>query len=747
MSFSNDTATAPAPVSINVMDVVRGVGRRWLMITAIGVLSGAGSTAFVNYMKPVYSTETLILVQNLETPYDRVQAQDNTRNDAVDDRVIASQMSVVKSADLGRRVIAALGLEQVPEFNPLLKGVGTAGALKLALGFGEDPRMKTPEQRAFDRYDGQLSVYQQPQSNVIAIKYAAHDPEIAAKVANTLAETYVTWTRESQSQPTERARDWLSQQIDDLRKKLSKSEEAVERFRAQAGLLQGTTSTLGTQEISELNTQITVAMAARSDARARADAIGDLLASKGSVDSSPDVLASSVVQRLKEQRADAARTVAELSATYLPNHPRMMAAQSQLTNLDRQMRAEALKVVTSLEDQAMVAEAREKSLRESLNELKTQKSTANLDDVKLKALEREAGAGRMLLESLLSRYAEANARQDQSFQPGLARIIQSASVPVAPSFPKRGPMVLLITMAGLSLGIGMAFLIELMGAASRLTRPVVVLQDDAAEPQEYAMQVVAAQPGPAVAADPAAAGDWQPPPLYPPVEPLAELPRELNQLQAPMSVQAPQVVAAGQKLAAWVMAGAGGARLQRIGIASIGGGAGETSMAAVALARALAAAGKRVVVADLSRTGSWILGISGVLPGAGFADLVSGTASFTKVIGRDVKSPIHILRYGLDHSEKATTLIAERADGVFTALAQSYDVVIVNLGEAQPDTPVYLHKCEAALILAPAKRTGDAAEAVNVLLQTGLRAARSVEIGHPLEYEAGNPVSTLAASA
>ena len=75
-----------------------------------------------------------------------------------------------------------------------------------------------------------------PESNVVGIEYTSDDPEIAAKIANTLADTYVMWTREAQSQPTERARDWLSAQIEGLRKKLAASEAAVERFRSEAGL-------------------------------------------------------------------------------------------------------------------------------------------------------------------------------------------------------------------------------------------------------------------------------------------------------------------------------------------------------------------------------------------------------------------------------------------------------------------------------------------------------------------------------
>ena len=88
---------------------------------------------------------------------------------------------------------------------------------------------------------------------------------------------------------------------------------------------------------------------------------------------------STLVQNLREQQVTSARRVAEFSATYLPGHPKMIAAQNDLRNIDRQIRSEALKLVDSLDQQARIAEAREKSLRARLEEMKGRKSTANLD--------------------------------------------------------------------------------------------------------------------------------------------------------------------------------------------------------------------------------------------------------------------------------------------------------------------------------------------------------------------------------
>ena len=692
----------PVSASIDIVDVLRGMRRRKTLIAGITLAALLGGLTLVQGLKVVYSSEAQILIENLETPFDRTQGTDADRRLAIDDRIVASQMSVLTSQDLGRRVVAALKLENNPEFNPLLKGkVSALSEIRLALGFGEDPRRMTPEQRAMARYRSQLSVYQLPESNVIVVKYSARDPRIAAEVANTLAETYVLSTRESQSQPTGRAREWLAQQIAELRSKVAESEAAVERFRAEAGLLQGTTVTLGTQEVSELNTQITLAEAARTEAQARADSIRKLLASKGTVDASSDVLASGVIQAIKEQQAAAARQVAELSATYLPSHPRMIAAQNELNRTNRQLRSEALKVVQGLEQQAQIAEAREKSLRASLENLKQKESGANLEEVKLKALEREAGANRALLETMLARYADASARQNLASQPGLARIIQSAVVPSSPSFPKRGPMVLLITIAGFAFALGLAFILEIMKVASTLNERLGVISGS--QPVNRASGLTQAkveavrQPHPHILAAP------------------------------PQTVE---VTAAAEDMAAWVSGLRGNADTRRVAVTGIGVGAGDSSLAALGLARALDRAGQRVILADFARGGSSHERLCSVMPGPGISELVSGRADFTKVVGRDSLSAVHLLRFGLDRTPAAFAAVDKRVEPMFKSLASSYDTIVVNAGEAQRELAHLLQKCEAVVILAPPSRAVDAAAAAQSLRQMGIKDAKVIAIRH-----------------
>lgn len=720
--------------TINLLDVVRGMGRRKLVILVFTLVALCAGLMIVKFLKPTYSTEAQILIENLASPFDRTQSPDPQQPDPVDDRVIKSQMSVLKSQDVALRVVTSLNLQDRPEFDSLKqKGVGKIKQLLLNFGFGVDPRLQTPQQRALDRLTGGLAVYQFPDSNVVAVKYSSTDPRTAAEVANALVKIYVASTAETNSQPTTRARDWIAGQIEDLRRKVAASDASIEEFRSQAGLLQGENSTLGTQELSELNTQITLAEAARTEAEERAKSIKNVLATKGTVVGSTDVLNSTIVQSLREQQVASARRVAELSATYLPSHPKMIAAQNDLRNIDRQIRGEALKLVDSLDQQARIAEAREKSLRARLEEMKGRESTANLASVKLKALERESAADKALLESLLLRYADASARQDLSTQPGMARIIQHAAIPTSPSFPKPGPLVLLITLAGLAFSLGLSFLMEIMAAANRLGLPAANNAPQPSEPQK-----------PAAFAESSAPQVQEAPPLrhFPEAPSLAA--NSIQAFAAFPSATSPEgnlellrdvdnqdrhgLHAASRQVADWALKLQRMAALRRLAITGMGGGAGDSSMATVAIARAIAAKGARVVVIDLATEGSSIDMLFGLPAGPGFVDLLAGSTDFTKVIARDPLSNAHLLRFGTERNEATLSLMDQRTEAVLNALGNIYDVVIIHAGETSGRTTLLLIKCQAALLLAPRLRQGDVAKTAKSLLVSGLAEVQFVRL-------------------
>jgi polysaccharide biosynthesis transport protein len=726
-----------APASINLLDVLKGVLRRKLFILGTTGLAFAAGLAFVKTATPTYMTDAQVLIENLSSPFDKTQVQDDQRSDPVDDRVVLSQVSVLKSQDLALRVIEQLKLQERPEFDRLkTRGVGPLKSILLSLGFGKDPRLMTPAQRALEHYYDGLTVYQVPLSSVIALEFSAQDAATAAEVLNTLTSQYVAETAEARSKPTSRARDWLGQQIADLRRKVEKSEAAVEKYRSDAGLLRGQNSTLSTQELSELNTQMTVAETTRTEAQERARSIRRMLDSSGTVDDSIDVLNSPIIQRLREQQVTSARKVAELSATYLNGHPKMIAARNDLRNVDKQIRAEALKIVGSLQEQSSIAAARQAALKAKLDDAKGLASAGNLDEVKLKALERESAADRSLLESLLLRYADASARQDISTQPGLARIIQQASVPSLPSFPKTGPIVLLLTLAGFILSLALAFLYEVMNAASGvIAKPEPDLRQRRLNQAEFARHAPIPPPlppgperrSPVVSEPPPmpAAASKSHAPLA--IFPLASsVPANLEVLASAYRNRDNPMHGATKVAADWVVRSAAGLGVKRYAVVAVGAGSLASSASTVALARAIAQAGKRVVMLDLVPVDTGVNILSGLPAGPGLVELLAGKTDFTTVVARDPISLAHVMRYGLDHSDGAAQSLHAKIDQVLSTLDNIYDIILINAGELSSTAQVLAGKVQGALLLAPPSRQREVSSAVEALKDSGLEAVEFI---------------------
>ncbi|MCP5081880.1 MAG: hypothetical protein GY948_09310 [Alphaproteobacteria bacterium] len=450
--------------AVDLRAVFQGMwGRKKLMATIILAIVVA-AVAFVITATPKYTATAKLLLEGPSTSYrDPDLGPNQIRGPrTVGEQEVYSQVEVIESGDLAARVAKSLNLAVRPEFDPRVSDISPLKAMMIGLGLAHDPRLQFNEQRVLDKFKDKLKAFPVVKSKVIQVEFSSKVPKTAAEVANTLTELYVTSTREVQLDDTRRASGWLTEQIAQLRNQVARSEAATEEYRARAGLVQGrsSTTTLAQDELSELNRQIALAAAGRAEAVAKADAIRKLLKDRGTVAASNDVTASNLIQRLREQEIALTRRLADLNTTYLSNHPRILSVRQEINDVRREIRVEALKIVEGLEQQAKVASAREASLRASMNELKTAASVNKQDEVKLRALEREAKANREQLEALLKRHSDASARQDIFAQPARARIISRASVPSQPSFPKKGPILMIATGGAIAIALLAAFLVE-----------------------------------------------------------------------------------------------------------------------------------------------------------------------------------------------------------------------------------------------------------------------------------------------
>ncbi|XSG82519.1 MAG: exopolysaccharide transport family protein [Methyloligella sp. ZOD6] len=455
---------------IDLVTLGRAIWRAkgWL----IGLALAAGFITFValSMMRPVYTSEARILVENEESIYRRPTGDQSVPSaPALDEQAIQSQVQVITSRDLILKVVKELDLTNDPEFAEDA-GIGLIGRLMSQFGMTSQ---KSQMDKAANAFAERLSVYQLAKSSVIAVAYTSGDPDLAAKAANSLAKAYIEWQREAKLEQTRDATAWLSSQIDALRERVAESEAAVENFRAEEGIYAGSNDVdLTAQQLSELNSKLILAKAQKSEAEARARMIRQMLAENGDIEATPEVLKSGLINALIEQRVQVQRQLAELSATLLPSHPRLQQLQSELADVRSQIRDEARKIAQSLENEAQVADARVQSLTSSLKTAKSEASGESAAEIQLRALQREAKSNRDLLESYLARYRDASARGDVGAVPANATIVSQAYPSTSPSFPKKLPITLLVMVAVALIVLAYVMARELINASSLTAIPL-----------------------------------------------------------------------------------------------------------------------------------------------------------------------------------------------------------------------------------------------------------------------------------
>ncbi|MCC7346398.1 MAG: lipopolysaccharide biosynthesis protein [Variibacter sp.] len=685
------TATAAAPASRQVVDgeldlgsIGRALWRRrmWLLV-ATGLVA-ALTFVTVNLITPRYKSETRIILEGRENVFLRPDAERGGDRDrsALDQEAITSQVQLALSREVAREVIKELKLNERPEFDPVLRGVGILRHLLILVGLARDPLRMTPEERVLETYFERLTAYQVEKSRVIAIEFQSSDPAFAARGADAVAEAYLRQLQIVRQEQTRAAGQWLAGEIETLRGRVAEAESNVERFRSRSNLFVGANnSSLSNQQLGELNSQIGVARAQKAELDARAQSIREMLRAGRPIESG-DIINSELIRRLNEQRVTLRAQLAEQSSTLLDGHPRIKELRAQIADLERQIRVEAERIVRSLENDARIAGARVAQLTANLEQLKRQASSTNEQDVQLRALEREAKAQRDLLESYLAKYREATARETMGTAPADARIISRAVVSNTPYFPKKFPIILIATLGTLLLGVGFITTGELL--AGNVYRAADFAE---AAPAEGRLE-------PYPAAPPIAAND---------------------------GTRAPSL---GSVVSALKNAPAEHRRVAVFGLADEA----ATGAAALAVARALAPA-QRDVLIDLA----FAEPRAEEAHTRGMADVVRGEAALGEVLDRDRASRAHIISRGhIPRSHAATEpeaiLASPKLAIALDAFERSYDRVILNLGALGMIPGGRIPAlASVAVLVTPPEPTEEIAEAA-VLAGEALRAAGYGEV-------------------
>ena len=638
---------------VDLRDVLRTLWRHKMVVFGTIVAITALSIVVVFQLTSLYTAETRVVIEPRETKVVDIEAVMSGL--PANQSSILTEVEMLQSESLVGKVVDQLRLTEDPEFN---KDVPSTA------------QERRPEARAeaIENFLRRLTVSPLGRSYVISIQFESADPRKAALITNTLADHYLTEQLEIKFDATRRATEWLSQRLGGLRQKMLEGQRAAEAYREEMGLIDavgpaGVPVSITAHQISELNRQIIAASADRAEAEARLRKIQGLLRSPKGVESAAEVLASPLIQRLREQEAIIIRKEAELATRYGDRHPKMINVQAEIRDLRRKIQVEVAKIVQGLKNRVEVARSRETSLQESMKRLKGGAAEENRVRIRLKELERQAEANRVLYETFLSRFQETSTQEN--FQQPDARVVSTAQVPVRPSFPNK-PLI-----AGLAF-VGSVFLgVLLVVVLENLRSGVYNAQELQSLFGVRALGLVPTLRG--VSKRRRVLEDFV---LDEPTSAYSEAIRsQLTWLSSLNADRPPKVVLVTSAIAE----------------------EGKTTFC-VSLARAAARAGKRTLLIDCDLRQRAKESSIEVGSQRGLVELLSDTKSVDEVVQKDGKSDMHFIRKGAKCSTPSDLLDSQKMKDLLTSLSAQYELTVL-------DSPPVLAASDARILSRMADKT------------------------------------------
>jgi len=419
---------------IKTFTVVR---KRWRLITCFAAIVLGLAAVIVFWIKPEYEPSARL---EIDPPGSETFSMQAATSPLSETQYLETQAQGLQTDDLAITVIRKLGLDKNSEFAPNISAAPTADPLRLSPA--ENAALRTLRSR--------MKVLHDPNSHVIVVSVAAHDPQLAANITNTVAQTFVDRTLQARHDTIARSRAWLEGQLDGVRAKSEQFNRDLAAFQKQTGVadIDEGRNTFG-DLMTDLNKQQTQVQSERIQLQSFIQK-----AESGGVDSLPQVRDNPVVQKLTQNLAEVHAQLSQEQVIYGVNHPNTKKLQSQADELEKQLAIQRKGALDQLRTSYDAARAREKLMAGQ----KSEASKTIGEMAEYNALKKQAQAQNALYNSLLGKVEEAGiAAASQSSN---IRVIDPARILDRPSRPHRLPDLGLGLFAGLLGGIVLAFVRE-----------------------------------------------------------------------------------------------------------------------------------------------------------------------------------------------------------------------------------------------------------------------------------------------
>ena len=440
------------------------VRRQFVVIALIAVIVTSLGALYAFMVPPSYTAEATVVIDPR-----RVQLfpKATYSEGQIDASALESEIELIRSEPVALSVVKDLHLAGDPEFS------GPQGVFGAVLGFASHffpsskptaPSESEKTGAALGVLSKNLAVKRVGLSYNLSIQYRSGNPNLAAQIANAIAEAYIAEQLEGKYASTRRAAQWLQGRIDELKQKQVNAERAVVDFKKKNNIIVADGKLVNEQQITELSSQLVATHKHTSDVKARLNRIDEVILDdsldKTTGPTVTDTLNNPVITTLRSKYLDFVNRQENYARKYGPNHLAVINLREQIRDLRGSILEELKRTREGYLSDYEIAKQEEQDLEKRLADAISRSQPINQAQVPLRDLEISAQTQHAIYDNFVQRYAES--LQQQSFPISDAHILTSASPPSSKSGPKTALILVMAAAGGLVLGVAVGTLRDSM---------------------------------------------------------------------------------------------------------------------------------------------------------------------------------------------------------------------------------------------------------------------------------------------
>jgi capsular exopolysaccharide synthesis family protein len=333
--------------------------------------------------------------------------------------------------------------------------------------FLDDPK-KGEERTRQEKMDAAVSkvsnvsrVHLESESRVGVVTAQMTHPELAAKIANGMAEAYVDYTKEFQSGGLKKITNWFDSYVSNKREELETAQSKLQKFKRKNNILSLSyedRQNLTSQNMEAINEKLINVRSELSSERALLEQIGEMERNGQDLEAIADLVDDKALQKTFERESKLEQQLAELQTKYLDKHPKVQAVSEQLEVVRKDIRQRIERIKSGVANRVEVLERNKKSLKRELQRIRDKIFNLNELGVQYTQLKNRTENLKELYNTVLKRSSELDI--NSLYTNSNIEVLERAQVPESPVSPNM-PLNLALGLAlGLGLGAGGALLLD-----------------------------------------------------------------------------------------------------------------------------------------------------------------------------------------------------------------------------------------------------------------------------------------------